>query len=136
MKIFDGIYSWDGKKIDNRDPIAWFPGSYNLKIFDVRDSAKGVEHLKPIICIYSKTGVGMSISEKPDKFAREICDQFSLELEKVMWVEELEADSGDFEVIVFEKSGRLGSNYFYRFTKRKPMAGERRMIDKELAGQS
>ena len=35
MKIFNGKYSWDGKKHDNQEPIAWFPGAYNLKIVDL-----------------------------------------------------------------------------------------------------
>lgn len=135
MKIFDGIYSWDGKKTENKEPIAWFPGSYNLKIFDIRSSSKDVEYLKPTLCIYSKTGDGMSISEKPEKFAQEICSEFSLQIDKVLWVEELEENSGDFEIIVFQRAGRLGSNYFYRTLKRSPMKGERRIIEKELADQ-
>lgn len=133
MKIFDGIYSWDGKKTENKEPIAWFPGAYHLKIFDIRSSPKDVEYLKPTLCIYSKTGDGMSISERPEKFAREICNEFSLEMEKVLWVEELQEKIGKFEVVVFHKVGRLGNNYFYRTSKREPMDSERKIIEKELA---
>lgn len=133
MKVFAGRYSWDGKKHNNADPIAWFPGSYNLKIFDVDRGKRGVQHLKPYLCIYSKTGEGLSISENPEKFAKHICSEFSLEMDKVLWAEELQDNSGEFEVIVFTQSGRLGSTYFYRIDKRKPMAGEKKIIEKELA---
>jgi hypothetical protein len=133
MKVFSGRYSWDGKKHDNQDPIAWFPGSYNLKIFNVSNGEKAVKHLKPYICIYSKTGEGHSISANPEKFAKHICTDFSLEMEKVLWAEELFNDSGQFEVVVFKQTGRLGHDYFYRVEKRRPMAGEKRMIEKQLA---
>jgi hypothetical protein len=132
MKVYADIYSWDGKKRDHQEPIAWFPGSYHLKIFDVRDTP-GVEPLKPYICIYAETGEGMSISAKPEKFVKKICSDFNLELEKVLWVEELGASSGNFEVIVFTRSGKLGEVVLYSISKRAPMPGELKIITKELA---
>lgn len=133
MKVYADIYSWDGKKTDQQEPIAWFPGSYHLKIFDVRDAASGVEPLKPYICIYAETGKGMSISAKPEKFVKKICIDFNLEIEKVLWVEEIGAASGRFEVIVFTKSGKLGEVVLYSISRRAPMAGELKSIEKELA---
>ncbi len=41
MAIFKGRYSWDGKKNDQREPIAWFPGTYDLKIVDLAEGKKG-----------------------------------------------------------------------------------------------
>lgn len=134
MKIFSGRYSWDGKKHENIEPIAWFPGTYNLKIFDLTSGGTGgVVRLKTYLCIYSKTGEGMSISENPEKFAQHICSEFSLPFAKVLWVEETPADSGQYEVVVLTESGRVGNNFFYRTTKRPPIAGEIKMIEKELA---
>lgn len=133
MKIYADIYSWDGKKTDHQEPVAWFPGSYHLKIFDVRDNVSGVEPLKPYICIYAETGQGMSISAKPDKFVKKICSDFDLEMEKVLWVEELGASSGIFEVVVFTRSGKLGDVVLYSISKRAPMPGELKSIEKELA---
>ncbi|WP_136807818.1 hypothetical protein [Desulfosediminicola flagellatus] len=133
MKVFAGRYSWDGKKHDNQEPIAWFPGTYNLKIFNISSSNTSVKHLKPYICIYSKTGEGVSISSNPEKFAKHICSDFSIDFEKVLWAEEVIDNSGEFEVIVFSESGRLGENYFYRTEKRRPLVGEKKLIEKELA---
>jgi hypothetical protein len=133
MKIFAGRYSWDGKKHTNKEPVAWFPGAYNLKIFNISEKKGGVKHLKPYVCIYSKTGEGLSISENPEKFAQHICSDFALEMDKVLWAEELREKSGEFEVVVFTRNGRLGETLFYRIDKRKPLAGEQRIIEKELA---
>lgn len=133
MKIYAGRYSWDGKKHTHEEPIAWFPGTYNLNIFDVSKAHAGATPLKPVLCVYSKTGQGMSISASPEKFAKHICSDFSLEIDKVLWAEELAERSGSYEVIVFTRSGKLGNNYFYRTSKRPPLEGERRIIEKEMA---
>lgn len=132
MKVFAGRYSWDGKKHEGRDPIAWFPGSYNLKIFHLADRKPGVRHLKPYICIYSKTGEGMSISENPEKFAKQICSDFAMDMEKVLWAEELGTNSGEFDVVVFTRSGQMGTTSFYKIEKRKPLLGEKKLIEMEL----
>lgn len=134
MKVFAGRYSWDGRKHRNEEPIAWFPGAYNLKIFNVADvGRKGVTPLKPYLCIYSRTGEGLSISANPEKFAKHICSDFALKMEKVLWAEELPDNPGEFEVVIFTERSRLGNTCFYQIDKRKPMAGERRIIEKELA---
>lgn len=137
MNIYSGRYHWDGKK-HTRDiePIAWFPGSYNLKIFNIGSRKSTVKHLKPYLCIYSKTGEGISISANPEKFAKHICHDFQLELDKVLWAEEREEDSGDFEVVVFHEQRRVGDTCFYTVEKRQPMAGEKRIIDQELSSIS
>ncbi len=134
MKVFVGRYSWDGKKHSEDEPIAWFPGAYNLKIFNVAGEERAVKHLKPYLCIYSKTGKGHSISANPEKFAKQICNEFSLEIDKVLWAEEQQNNSGTYEVVVFTERGRLGHTYFYKIDKRKPMDGEKKIIEKELAG--
>ncbi len=82
MTLFNGRYSWDGTKKDNREPIAWFPGSYDLKILSRGDAKSRVKHLKQYTCIYSKTGDGLSISENPEKFGKGI-GKNSVDLEKV-----------------------------------------------------
>lgn len=133
MKLFDGKYSWDGKRHDTMEPVTWFPGAYNIKIFDLASKTEQIQHLKPFLCIYSETGEGMSISNNPVKFAQHICKDFSLDLEKVLWVEELVEHSGEFEVITFVRSGRLADNYFYRVQKRSPLQGEKKIIESELA---
>jgi hypothetical protein len=134
MKVFAGRYSWDGKKhARGVEPIAWFPGSYNLKIFNVSSGQKGVMHLKPYVCIYSATGEGLSISANPEKFVKHICHDFSLEMGKVLWAEESSDNSGEFEVVTFTEKARMGDVSFYIVEKRKPLAGEQRIIEKELA---
>ena len=135
MNIFNGKYSWDGKKHDNREPIAWFPGAYNLKIITLQETAGSkVRYLKPYLCVFSRTGEGVSVSENPEKFAKHICGDFGLEIEKVLWAEDLQQDPDRFEIVVFTRSSKLGDSFFYRVQKRRAHAGEVQLIEKELAG--
>ncbi|MBE0585937.1 MAG: hypothetical protein IH612_19530 [Desulfofustis sp.] len=129
-KIFSGMYSWDGKKHDERPPIAWFPGSYYLQICEVRRGAKNITPLKPFVCIYQQAGVGHSISAEPERFVQHICHDFSLAVDRVLWVERSPHPSaGAYQVIVFTKSGRLGDQDLYRVSKRDPTAAEAHVIE-------
>lgn len=87
MVIFDGKYEWDGKKKSDRFPISWWPGSYNLKLVDLRDKMPGVAFLKPYVCIISDTGNGFSIKNTFERFALSVCDHFNIDVEKVLWIE-------------------------------------------------
>jgi hypothetical protein len=133
MTIFNGKYSWDGTKKNKREPIAWFPGSYDLKIFSIGDDKGGVKHLKQYACIYSKTGDGLSISENPEKFARQVCDDFSLDLEKGLWVEDLLCEKDRYIIVMFSRCRRLGDTIIYTTSKRKPFNAEKRWIKEALA---
>ena len=133
MSVFKGRYSWDGKKNDQREPIAWFPGAYDLRIVDLTEGKKGIAFIKPFLCIYTNTGAGYSISENPEKFAKRICSDFALEIDKVLWAEQLQNGSDSFEIVTFEKCGTVGKDPFYLMRKRKPLANEIKLIKKRLA---
>jgi len=137
MAIFNGRYSWDGVRSDNREPIAWHPGAYDIAIID-RSAKKHdrVQQLKPFLCIYSATGDGHSISANPEKFARRICDDFGLDFERVIWIEDLQTENERYEIISFVKTVSLGDRSFYRTEKRKPGLQELQMIKDVLANLS
>lgn len=132
MAIFDGRYSWSGKREDQHEPIAWFPGAYDVKIVDLREKNKNVSFLKPYLCIFTNTGKGHSVSANPERFAKRLCIDFSLELEKVFWVEQEKDNRDHFEVINFIKCGRLSETAFYQVKKRVPTQGELALINKCL----
>jgi hypothetical protein len=133
MAIYDGIYRWDGTKTGDREPIAWSPGAYNVRIFK-RDSPGNIELLKPYVCLYSATGTGQSISANPEKFVKQLCLEFSLELERVLWVEDMLREEDRYEVNMFRRFSKLGNTRFYTVEKRKATDRELDMLEMELAG--
>ena len=132
MTVFNGRYCWDGCKKDDREPIAWYPGCYNLKIFGSNPKRGVVEYLKSHTCVYSRTGEGVSISDNPVRFAKQICDDFSLQLERVLWVEELHGEKKRFVIVMFKKCGKLGDEKIYNVTKREPRPDENKLIKMQL----
>ena len=136
MKIFDGIYSWDGKKHDDREPVAWFPGAYNLSIYDLGSSNEGVTLLKPYLCIFSETGRGHSVSANPGKFAKNVSADFALDIERVLWVEKLTNGQDRFDVVIFSRNGRLGDEHFYHAERRPPTEAEERLINIQITALS
>jgi len=132
MTLFNGRYRWDGTKKDNLDPIAWFPGAYDVKILDCAKEMGKVRLLKPYLCLYARTGEGQSISAHPEKFALRICHDFSLEIGRVLWVEDLLTEQDRYEVVTFIRTGKVGDNPLYRATKRKASNSEIAYIEKNL----
>ena len=128
MTLFNGRYSWDGTKKDDREPITWYPGAYDLKIFDRSDAGSSIIPLKQYICIYSKTGEGQSISQNPEKFVRHICEDFGLDIEKVLWVEDLLTEKDRYSIVMFNRSRTLGDRVFYSISKRKALKAEKLWI--------
>jgi hypothetical protein len=133
VAIFNGRYRWDGTKKDDFDPVAWYPGSYDVKILDHSGTEGKVRHLKPYICLYSRTGEGQSISANPEKFAKRICNDFSLDIDRVLWVEDLLTENDRYDVILFTRSGKMGKGFFYRTEKRQALDAEVEMIQQALA---
>jgi hypothetical protein len=132
MAIYAGRYQWDGKKTGEQEPIAWSPGAYDIKIFECVSNSEKVQHLKPVVCIYAPTGDGQSISANPEKFAKQICNDFSLDIERVLWVEDHLTPENRYEVIKFTKSTKIGNTILYRTDKRMAFEREVRMIQQEL----
>lgn len=128
MAIFQGRYSWDGTKSDSKEPISWFPGAYDLIIAKLETGNKNVAYLRPYICIFTNTGYGYSVSANPEKFAKRICDDFSLRIDKVLWVERREPGSDDYDVIIFQKKGQMGETSFFSIERRKPNHAELQLI--------
>ncbi len=134
MAIYAGRYKWDGRKTSKQEPIAWSPGAYDIKIFKCTSSLEKVQHLKPYICIYAPTGEGQSISANPERFAKQICDDFSLDIERVLWVEDHLTTENRYEVVNFSRSTKIGDTILYRTDKRMALEREVRMIQQELEG--
>lgn len=132
MAIFNGTYRWEGKKISGRDPIAWSPGAYEVKIYRRSSDSDKIAHMKPFVCVYSKTGEGQSISANPEKFAKQLCEEFSLEIERVLWVEDLQTNDQRYDVITFSRSAKVGDITFYNIEKREATVQEISLLQQEL----
>lgn len=132
MAIYIGRYSWDGTKQGEREPIAWSGGAYDVKIYRRTGSAGKVELLKPYVCIYAKTGIGQSISENPEKFAQHICYDFSLSIERVVWVEDHLKGRERYEIIRFTRLRKIGKTIIYKTEKRLATPLEVEQLEREL----
>lgn len=132
MELFNGIYSWDGKKRDGRDPIAWFPGSYHLYICSIGEDDGNLTSFRQTLCLYSETGRGHSISAHPEKFAKHVCEDFSINLERTLWVEVNPSPESKYEVIVYSRNSKLKEVFFYRVQKRIPTDIELKLIEEHL----
>ena len=130
MIIYNGTYSWDGRKTTTRFPVSWFPGSYDLKIIRLEDEQEDVLLLKPYVCLYKTTGEGITVDIRPEKFAEVICDEFGIDMEKTIWADVSHGDFADSEIITFSQKCRLGDKNLYLIKKRGPLQGEITILKK------
>ena len=87
MILFDGKYGWSGKKLSKRNPISWWAGAYWLKIIDLGSANPDVVMLKPIVVIVSDTGEGASATNCAPDLVKSVCQDFNLDIKKVLWME-------------------------------------------------
>ncbi len=118
------VYSWDGKTHDNEKPVAWWPGSYRVRIVDLDHGKKNVTFIKPLAVIMKNNGKGTSIRHCIHNFALKISKKYGFDLEKALWVEM------DDDIRVARVAGRqeLQDGPLYRMTWRKALPNEREML--------
>ncbi|MBF0469454.1 MAG: hypothetical protein HQK61_11320 [Desulfamplus sp.] len=87
MILYDGIYEWDGKSTDGKQPICWWPGSYWMRIIDLSSDNPKIIYLKSYAVILKNMGRGTSLKNFIHNFARIISEQFNIEIEKTLWAE-------------------------------------------------
>jgi len=133
MAMYQGRYSWDGRKTDEREPISWFPGAYDITIVNLAEEDNSISYMWPYVCVFTTTGSGYSVSANPERFAKRICEDFGLKIEKVLWAEQASAGKADFEIVTFHRRGQLGEQTFYSMKRRKPLANEVSFLRKHLS---
>ncbi|SLM28218.1 conserved hypothetical protein [Desulfamplus magnetovallimortis] len=100
MIIHDGIYEWDGRSTDGRQPICWWPGSYWMRIVDLTLDIPNMVHLKSHAVILKNRGKGTSLRNYIQNFAKIIAEKYNLNIEKTLWVEIIVNGNGDPEDIL------------------------------------
>ena len=128
MIIYDGKYNWQGKKRFPFKPISWWPGSYRITIIDLAKSLSGVHLLKPFVVIVTNTGEGISSINCTDNFAKSVCRDFKLKIERVLWIEHYPKKPAHMEVASFKPVTTIGGETLYSVKWRPIMSNELELI--------
>ncbi|NOX32811.1 MAG: hypothetical protein GXP56_03605 [Deltaproteobacteria bacterium] len=91
MILHDFIYEWDGKSTDGKKPVAWWPGSYHVKIIKLAADNKNISYLVSTVVILknARTHAAMNTSLRNyiHNFAKKISRDYDLSIHKTMWIE-------------------------------------------------
>lgn len=128
MIIYDGKYNWQGKKRFHFKPVSWWPGSYHLTIIDLSKSMPDVYLMKPYVVIVSNTGNGISSINCTDNFAKSVCRDFKLNIERVLWIEYHPKKPAHMDVATFKPVTTIGSETLYSVKWRSIMPNELEVI--------
>lgn len=111
MIVHDGVYEWDGKSRDGKEPICWWPGSYRIRVVDLEKDAPGMLYIRStaVLC-RNRGGSGTSIRGCIQNFAKHLSREFGLDMAKVLWVEISRMDPDDIQVANLKRLSALGGN--------------------------
>ncbi len=133
MIVYDGEYSWQGNAKAKKRPISWWPSYYRLRIVDVSRDDPEVVFLKPHVVLFADTGDGASVTNCLPDLAKQICQDFDLDLNRVVWVEDRPEIKERFRVAVFRPVARLSGDIFYRVAWRSAVPSELSIIKAHCA---
>ncbi len=132
MIIFEGKYSWSGKKQSEQRPISWWAGAYRLKIIDLSRatplSKAGVLILKPVVVIVSDTGEGASATNCAPELVKSVCRDFNLDIKKILWIEYHPGPPPHMEAGKFKAVTRIHGDMLYEVAWRPVRNDELEMI--------
>ncbi len=128
MIVYDGEYSWKGNTTVKKRPISWWRSSYHLRVVDLSQGAPGVVFLKPHVVLFTDSGDGASVANCMPDLAKQICEDFNLDLNRVVWVEDHPEAKERFRIAVLKQVARLGGEAFYRVSWRPPGPREMDLI--------
>lgn len=129
MIVYDGKYAWKGKSSRKKRPISWWHSAYRLRIVDLSGDANNVVFLKPIIVSFSDTGEGASVANCLPDLAKQICEDFDLDIDRVMWVEDRPESTERFRIALFQPVARVGAEFFYHVVWRAALPSELGLIE-------
>ena len=132
MIIFNGKYTWAGKKDGDHKPVSWWPGSHHLTIVDFSSEKPDVVLLKPVIVLAADTKEGHSIHKRHQDLVVGVCREFDLDVQKVLWVRYSRDSGNEMKVAVIKLLSGKGPYKVYDLKWRSLMANERKLIDSLL----
>ena len=133
MIIFNGKYTWDGKKDGDHKPVSWWPGSHHLTIVDFSAEKTDVVMLKPVIVLAADTKEGHSIYKRYQDLVIGVCREFNLDVQKVLWVRYSRDSENEMKVAIIKFLSGKGPYKVYDLKWRSLMANVRKLIDSIMA---
>lgn len=134
MILYDGRYSWKGRTASPKRPISWWQSAYQLRIIDVSRDAPDVVFIKPYLVLFSDTGEGASVTNCLPDLAKQICEDFNLTLNRVVWIEDRPDAADRYRVAMLRPVARLSGDVFYQVEWRALAPGELHLIETMAPG--
>lgn len=65
---------------------------------------------------------------QPEKFAKRICQDFGIDMDRVLWIEDHLTSRNRYEVLCFTRTGKMGDMVFYSCERRYPHPWEKHAL--------
>lgn len=128
MILHDFIYTWDGKRTSKEKPIAWWPGTYRIKIIKLETEDPEIDFLIPFAAILKNIGppatMNISLKNYIHNFAKKLSKNHDLNIDRTLWIEL----NDTIQVAMLTPDRKLGNEIFYSISWRPIRPNELKMI--------
>lgn len=125
MILHEFTYDWDGKSHLNEKPVAWWPGSYRVRIVKLGSDSDDIKFLKPLAVIIKNNHSGTSLKNYIQNFALKISAKYGIDIERAYWVEV----DGDVRIALFSDKQMLKDGPLYITEWRSARPNELEMLN-------
>ena len=113
MIIYDGTYRLQPDANRGIKPRTKWVSSWQVRIINLTASQPMVRHLKPTIVIANQTGLATSLTSCAEAVGKKISLDFKLDIKKVLWIEHIPSNPGQWCAAVFTPKAAFGPDINY-----------------------
>ncbi|RJQ55371.1 MAG: hypothetical protein C4530_16035 [Desulfobacteraceae bacterium] len=120
---FDGTYRLKPKE-GGTAPIRKWKNAWRIRIIDLGMSRPDIQYLRPKIVVAVRIGGHTLTSTCAGSLGHKICNDFDLNTDEILWVEQLNPDENRFHAAAFVKKPYQGGGFYDSVTWRPILPNE------------
>ena len=128
MIIYDGTYRLKPDTEQGFKPGPSRICTWRVRIINLTDGQPAVQHLKPTIVIANQTGLATSLTSCAEAVGKKISLDFKLDIKKVLWIEIIPSQPGQWHAAVFTPQAGFGPDKNYNIKWRPILPNETNLI--------
>ena len=128
MIVYDGTYQLQPDAGRGSRPRPKWVCAWRVRIIEQTGDQPTVQHLKPTIVVAKPSGLPTSLTSCAEAVGKKISRDFKLEVQRVLWIEQIPSNPGQWQAAVFTPRALVGPNANYDISWRPLRPNEEGLI--------
>jgi hypothetical protein len=128
MVVYDGTYRLQLDADRALKPGTKWACAWRVRIINLTVGQPAVRHLKPTVVVANQTGLATSLTSCAEAVGKKISLDFKLDINKVLWIENIPSQPGQWHAAVFTPQAAFGPDKNYNIKWRPILPNETNLI--------